>query len=252
MTTTAPVDWWHYRCNVPIGTDPQPKTPEWNERERIILAYLYLTKRVVSKMLKSMPAHVERDDLESFANIGLMKAVQRYNHSLNVPFEAYATQSMRSAIMDGIRDNDWAPRSLRKAQRTIDKTEGTLKQSLGREPTTQEIAEALQLAPKDVSATKYRAEISTHAYIDASAEALNKSAEVVDDIDLIETMRHTLAITLKSLPIKEAAIIAMKYYEDKNLSDIAKIMGISEVKVGALHADAVLSLWQALESLLTD
>lgn len=252
MTATiSGVDWDSYRAAVAQGLNPQPDTAAWQVREEIILTYLYLTKRVVSKMMKAMPTHVERDDLESWATIGLMKAVQRFNHQMGVPFEAFATQSMRSAIMDGIREQDWVPRSLRRKQRDIDKAEEELKQKLGRTPTDYETAEALGLESKEIGFTKYKSEIASHTYIDGSSEALNKYDNNPEEVDLALRLRTALATALENLPVKEATVIALHYYDEQKLSSVAKIMGISEVKIGALHSSAVLSLWNSLENLLT-
>lgn len=252
MTQTKTISWSEYRAIVPEKADPDPDDyAAIAMREAIILEYLYLTKRVVSSMRKGMPAHVQRDDLESWAKIGLMKAVQKYNHTLGVPFEAFASRWMRSAIMDGIRDMDWVPRSLRRKQRDIDKAEENLKNFLERTPTEQEVADELGLEAKDVGQTKYKSEISSHTYLEGCAEALNMASDTNNDENsLITALKKSLSVEVRNLPIREATIIALHYYEQKKLAQIAQILGISEVKVGALHQEAVLVLWEKLEATL--
>lgn len=246
------VDWETYRSVVPIGQEPERDTGPWLARENLILQYYYLAKRIVAKMAKTMPNHVDRDDLESLAVLGLMKAVTQYNHTLGVPFEAYATQKMRSSIMDGIRHQDWAPRTLRRKQRDIEKAEAVFRQENGRVPTYDEVAAILDIDAAEVGFTKHQSEIATHAYIESSAEAMNKTNEVVDDLDLITTLRTTAARTLRNMPVREATVIALHYYANKKLHEVAEIMGISGVKVGQLHKEAILSLCQALEAVLDE
>lgn len=252
MTTTTEIEfdkdfWDYFRSISPINTTPDKGTEAWRLREQIILNYLYLTKRIVAKMKKSMPSHVDSDDLESWATIGLMQAVQRYDQTMGVPFEAFCTQRARSVIMDGIRDADWAPRSLRKKQRDIAKAEEEFRQEKGREPTNVEISNRLEIPVEEISATKYRSEIASHTYIEGSLEAQNKPISTDSEEDeLVDLLKSATAKAVATMPIRQAVVVAMHYYEDRKLSEIAKLLRTSEVKVGALHAEAVLKIWQAL------
>lgn len=237
--------WPEYRKLVPKNTLPDENDKQANKmRVEVIEHSLYLTKLVVGKMRKNMPDHVSKDDLESLASIGLLQAVLRYDHERGVPFEAFANQRMRSVIMDGIREADWATRSLRKKQRDIKQAEQKFRQDQGREPTQAEIADNLGVSTDEVFETKYKASIASHAYIEANPEAQNKSF-VMDDEDsaIVDLTKQTLATGLSNLPIKQAAIIALHYYEEKKLSTIAKLLHMSEVKVGTLHKEAILTLW---------
>lgn len=245
--------WPTYRSMVPLGTDPDPDDELANDiRTAIILNYLYLAEIVVKSRKKTLPKHVESDDLESWAKIGLLQAVQRYDHTRGVPFEAFVTQRMRSVIGDGIRDSDWAPRSLRKAQRAILKAEDDIRKE-GREPTESEIATALETTVDEISTTKYKSEIASHTYIEGNLEAQNMSSGHNDEEDeMIFLLKNVLASTVANMPVKKAVVIAMHYYEERKLADIAKILKTSEVKVGALHTEAVLEIWTNLLKAISD
>lgn len=252
-TVVAEIDWKAYRAAVPKGTEPARTSPEWRIREDIIVSHLYLTKTVVAKMLKTLPSHVERDDLESWAKIGLMQAVLRFDETMSVPFAAFAAQRMRSCILDGIREQDWAPRSLRQKQRSVRKAEEVLKQQYSREPTAEEVAQELGVEASEVRQTKYKSSIATHTYLDNYTEDVIHTAVISPtENDLVAQLRSTLVASFLSLPVREATIIALYYFEKKKLSEIAKMLGVSEVKVGAMHSDAVTIIWNNLESVLAE
>lgn len=241
--------WETYRALVPIGQDPtDPKTLRM--RDDIVQSHFNLTKHVASKMIKNMPAHVDREDLEGYAALGLMRAVQKYNHTMNVPFEAYAIQSMRSVIMDGIRDQDWAPRSLRRKQREIDRAEELLKHQLERVPTEDEVATQLGITAQEVSYTKYRSENAAFAYIQECTEILNQSNNVAtEELEMAAQIRQTLVQAVRKLPFREAVVIALHYFAGKKLADVAKLIRVSEVKAGTIHTEAVMHIWQSLDTL---
>lgn len=253
----AEIDWQHYRSLVPKGVEPDRGTPEWRMREDIILTYLPITKSVVSKMIRTMPPYVERDDLESWAEFGLMQAVLRFDETMNVPFAAFARQRMRSCILDGIREQDWVPRSLRKKQRDIKKVEETLGQELGRQPSEDEVADHLDIDSREVSYTKYRGAIATHVYLDAYSDGgvfydtLSDPSTVLEASDLAAELRAAVSESFLALPTREAVVIALYYYEKMKLSEIAKLIGVSDVKCGQIHESAVMAIWQDLESYLS-
>lgn len=244
--------WCEYRARVPQGEEPYDEETR-QLRDDIINCYLYITKRVVGKMKKAMPAHVSKEDLESLAKIGLMQAVLRYDTSLGVPFEAYCAQRARSVIMDGIREADWAPRSLRKKQRDIKQAEERLRQVLKREPTKTEVAKYLDIAEDDIDRTHYKVEISSHTYIEGNQEAQNKTSVLdSDELELVDIMKSVVAQSMRTMPIRHAAILAMHYYHEEKLSDIARKLKLSEVRVGTLHSEAVLLVWQELQKAIQE
>lgn len=245
------VDWDEYRSLVPKGVDPDRDSKAWRIREDIIVSHLYLTKNVVSKMIKTMPAHVERDDLESWAKIGLMRAVMRFDHTMNVPFAAFAAQNMRSCILDGIREQDWAPRSLRKKQRDIKKAKESLRQEMGREPTQQDVAERLEINVQDVETTNYKVQAANHVRIEDHYSSIAEMT-TPDTDDIVSQLRRALALSFIKLPVRDAVVIALYYYEKLNLAEIAKVIGVSGVKCGQIHNRAVLALWSDIEKLLEE
>ena len=199
--------------------------------------------------MKTLPPHVDREDLESQAAFGLMRAVLRFDSTMGVPFEAFATRSILSCVGDGIRAQDWAPRSLRKKQRDIKNAEEKLSDELKRTPTEYEIATYLGIEAHDVSETKYKCSVANHVYLDSS---LDNIPEAIIKTDLTSQLRSVLVDSFLSLPTREAVIVALYYYEKKKLAEIADILNISVAKCGQLHRQAVMELWTNLEKTLND
>jgi RNA polymerase sigma factor for flagellar operon FliA len=243
--------WITYREHVSFGQEPN--TPQGLRlRENLILSHMALAKQVAANMVKKMPQHVDKGGIESLAYEGLMRAVSKYNHTINDSFEAYATQTMQRRILDGLRELDWAPRSLRRKMREIEKTEETLKQRWHRSPTDTELANELGLGVAEIQDTRNRSEAAAHAYIEDSAEALNMQSEDRDEeTETAKMVRNATTQAVKNLPFKEALVICLHYYENKTLADVATLMGVSEVKVGSLHKEAVLHVWAELAATLT-
>lgn len=243
--------WDDYRVLVPLGTEPTC-SQGIRLRDDLIIEHIGLAKQVASNMLQKMPSHVDRGGIRSLAYEGLMRAVSKYNHKINDSFEAYATQTMQRRVLDGLRELDWAPRSLRRKMREIEKTEEKLKQRWHRSPTDAEIAVELGVPVSEVADTRNRSEAAAHAYIEDSAEALNMQAEDRgEENDLAKQIRSATTQAVRNLPFKEALVLCLHYYENKTLADVASMMGVSEVKVGALHKDAVLHVWAELAATLT-
>ena len=115
-----------------------------------------LVHRIARHMLAGLPASVELDDLIQSGMMGLLHAARRYESTPGAKFETYATQRIRGAMLDGLRQCDWAPRSIRTAQRRLDSMISRLEQKHGRSPTNTERAEALGMGVTRVSAASAR------------------------------------------------------------------------------------------------
>src|SRR5438093_11334174 len=105
---------------------------ELNER---IEQHLPLVKHIVFQVAVHFPRHVDREDLARAGALGLVEAARRYDGARGVPFERFAAQRIRGAILDAVRAADWAPRSVRTLARTLEETTQQLASALGRPPT---------------------------------------------------------------------------------------------------------------------
>ena len=84
------------------------------DKKELVQRYIPLVKRVAHHLLLRLPASVMLDDLVQNGMLGLLDALDRYEDSYGAQFETYASQRIRGAMLDGLRENDWLPRNLRK------------------------------------------------------------------------------------------------------------------------------------------
>ena len=125
-----------------------PVAPErdHSERDRLVTAHLGLVRSMAQRLAQRLPTQVEVSDLISVGVLGLIDAAGRYRPSTGVPFEAFARRRVRGAMLDALRDLDWAPRSIRRLRRELDSAMARARHTAGREPEPQEVAACLNMS----------------------------------------------------------------------------------------------------------
>src|SRR3954468_24258010 len=101
---------------------------------KLIEEHLPLVKHIVFQVAVHFPRHVDRDELARAGALGLVEAAKRYDDTKGVPFQRFAAQRIRGAIIDAVRAADWAPRSVRSLSRKLEATEQRMASQLGRVP----------------------------------------------------------------------------------------------------------------------
>src|SRR3990167_4270724 len=119
------------------------------DRSALIKQYQPLVRRLAHHMMAKLPPSVEVDDLIQVGLIGLSDALTRYEASQGVQFETFATQRIRGAMLDELRENDWMSRGSRKSQKEIEVALRRLEHKLGRSPAESEIAAELGMSLAD-------------------------------------------------------------------------------------------------------
>jgi hypothetical protein len=112
-----------------------------------VLQHLPQVRVIARQIHDRLPDSVCLDDLVSTGVVGLLAAVDNFDPSYNVQLNTYAERRIRGAIMDSLRDLDWAPRETRKRSKMIEAAIHRAKQRLGREPLEEEIASELGITP---------------------------------------------------------------------------------------------------------
>lgn len=225
-------------------------------REAIILKYAPLVKYVAGRVAIGLPSNVEFDDLVSFGVFGLMDAIEKFDLSRGIKFETYAIARIRGAILDGLRSNDWVPRSVRQKARELERVCAELENRLGRSATDQEISEAMNISIQDFYQLLSEVSCTTlssldelwmvHSNEDDSVRVLdlvknNDSEDPLHQVE-IDEVKTTLANAIDGLPERERMVIALYYYEGLTLKEIGEIMEISESRVSQIHTKAIFRL----------
>src|SRR5438105_10326078 len=113
------------------------------ERDTLITETLPLIKHIAHRVATRLPSNIEMRDLINAGVIGLLDAIDKFEPARNVKFKTYAEVRIRGAMLDSLRDLDWAPRSLRKKSKDLEKAYSELSQKLGRAATDEEVSEAM-------------------------------------------------------------------------------------------------------------
>lgn len=220
-------------------------------RNELVQRFTPLVKRVAFHLMGRLPANVLVDDLVQNGMLGLLDALERFEEGFGAQFETYATQRIRGAMLDGLRANDWLPRTLRREMRRVEEMLNRLEHQHGRVPTEQELADAMAMSLADYQRLLQEARGHQIVYYeDFSGEDGEDFFErhLVDHSGdpsaLLEdkNLRENLVKAIGRLPEREKLMMALYYEQDLNLREIGEVMGVTESRVCQLHSQAVARL----------
>lgn len=227
------------------------------DREQLVQRFVPLVKRIAYHLMARLPPSVQFEDLVQNGMLGLLDAIDRYQEGFGAQFETYATQRVRGAMLDGLRENDWLPRNLRRELRRIEVAINQLEHAHGRAPTERELADALGMTLADYQKTLQDARGHQLVYLEDFAgegdeDFLDRhlpSAEG-DPADLFaeRSLKELLVQAIALLPEREKLMMALYYEQDLNLKEIGEVMGVTESRVCQLHSQAIARLRSKLGS----
>ena len=222
--------------------------------------YLPLVKTVVGRVQVSLPPHVDAEDLYSAGLLGLLDAIRNYDPKLGSNFENYARVRIRGAIFDELRRMDWVPRSIHRKARRVQLAVAQLEQRKRRAPTTAELAEELNLSVPEFNQLLDEVRPATFVCLDAAInpdsddspshyEALADPNQL-DPLDGVarREMAEQLAECLDRLPPTQKKVLALYYFEDMRLREIAEVFGLTESRICQIHSQAILTLKAEIKS----
>ena len=229
------------------------------DRDALIRQYVPLVQRLAHHMIAKLPANVELDDLIQVGMIGLADALSRYEASQGVQFETFATQRIRGAMLDELREGDWLSRGSRKSQKEIERAVHKLEHRLGRSPVESEIAAELKMPLAEYQALLGRVRGTQLVYLEdigAGSEDddgfLDRHAAdtEADPLSVLkdQRLRQALVAAIEGLPERERYIMGMYYEQDMNLKEIAAVLGITESRVCQLHSQSIARLRSKMRS----
>lgn len=224
-------------------------------RERLVLAYIGLVKGVVGRMSVSRLQGAEYDDLVGNGIIGLMDAIDRFDLSKGVRFEAYATTRIRGAVLDACRKNDWVPRSVRQAAKRLERVYSVVENRLGRSATDTEVADEMGISVEELDRTIGDINGSYLMSLDESVpgvddddsmtvsdRVVDRNSPAPDELAAESSAIEVLADAVDRLPERERLIVSLYYHDGLTLREIGEVMGVTESRVSQLHTKAILRL----------
>jgi RNA polymerase sigma factor for flagellar operon FliA len=218
------------------------------DRNQLVQRYVPLVKRIAYHLMARLPANVLFDDLVQNGMLGLLDALDRFEEGFGAQFETYATQRVRGAMLDGLRESDWLPRNLRRELRRIESAINELEHANGRVPSEAELADALGMSLADYQKTLLEARGHQIVYFDdftgeGDEDFLERhfTDNDADPLNILEdrNFKNLMVQAIEKLPEREKMMMALYYEQDLNLREIGEVMGVTESRVCQLHTQAV-------------
>ena len=230
-------------------------------RNQIITLYSPLVRFIVGRLGIPPTGLLDAEDLVSYGMIGLISAIDRFDPTRGVRFEAFASVRIRGAVIDQLRSLNWLPRSAISRVRLVESALAILEQRLGRPAKENEVAEEI-----GVSTERYRQMLlemnATVLSLDAPLGSLLQDDEVTSLSELLEDqsspgpveqtehqeLTDTLGVAIDHLPEREKLLLSLYYQEELTMKEISKVLSVSESRVCQLHIQAIMRLRSALHT----
>ena len=224
----------------------------------LVEEYLPLVKTVVGRLAMTLPSHVNSDDLYSAGLVGLLNAMRRFNPENGSSFETYARVRIRGAIFDELRRLDWVPRSIHEKAKKMEKTMQELTQRSGAVPTNTQMAKAMKMSGDQYEEMLDQIRPTTYVCLDSVQGHDGEGGSVYDVIaddsqtnpDQWASVRELAGMIeqrLHQLPEMQRKVLALYYFEDLRLREIAEAFGVTESRICPIHSQAILAIKSLLK-----
>ncbi len=224
------------------------------ERERLIVEHLPQVRLIARKIHERLPATILFEDLLSAGAVGLISAIDNFDPRQNVKLKTYAEFRIRGAILDSLRESDWAPRMKRRLARDMEEAVARAEQRLGRVPEEADIAREMgisvelyrqrlgEVAALDIGELEYAGEDRTSLVRYIAAREEDSPAVLLEKSEL----ERLIAKAIDGIPKVERTILSLYFYEELTLKEIGEIMGLHFTRVSQLKSQAILRLRNAI------
>jgi len=226
------------------------------ERERLILEHLPQVRLIARRIHERLPENISLDDLISTGVIGLIAAVDHFDPAQGVQLKTYAEHKIRGAILDSLREMDWAPKNKRRRAKQIEAAINTLEQRLGRAPGEEEIAAELKVGLEEYQQWLFEVHGLTIGSLEFASEDqegdrlsfIPDSEEKLPSTTLERAeLERLLAQAIEQMPKMERTVLSLYYHEEATLREIAEITQMHLSRIAQLKSQGILRLRTYIE-----
>jgi RNA polymerase sigma factor for flagellar operon FliA len=227
--------------------------PEETPQNGLVLEHLPLVRAIALNISRKLPEHVDLDDLIQAGTIGLLDATKKFDSRDKVAFGAYAKHRIRGAILDSLRQQDWASRDTRRRHRRVEEVTRELSAELQRAPMESEIAERMGMDLEDwrqmmidlriefVSAASNSRDPEESAPMEFPDKVENRPDTVCARNQLLELLQGAM----QTLSVREREMLTLYYHNDVSMTEISEIFGVHQSRTSQIHKAAVQKIAKA-------
>jgi RNA polymerase sigma factor for flagellar operon FliA len=229
-------------------------------RDRLVLTFAPMVKYIVYKKAREIPARCEVEDFISCGLEALIRSIDRYDPAKGATLEQFAWTRIHGAVLDELRRNDWAPRSLRRWDRDITKANEQFVGLYGRKPSRAELSESLGISSDDLVrrqdeiARSHVGSLNTVVLADddTTIERIDTLASTDRDCDpelsaMREEAKSRFRQAFEHLPERERKVAVLLYVYNLTLREIGEILGVTESRVCQIHGQITRKLRAELD-----
>ncbi|HEX4996830.1 MAG TPA: FliA/WhiG family RNA polymerase sigma factor [Terriglobia bacterium] len=225
-------------------------------RDDLIMAHLPLVKYHAYRLASQLPPNVEVYDLINAGVLGLIDAAGKFDRTRGVQFKTYADMRIRGAMIDSLRELDWAPQALRRQGKKLRATAERLERELGREVGEQEICEEMAIGLEELhELTNHLNNLNVTSLGELGLEEERPmGAQTGDSSDgphhqlLRQELKNTLTQAIDHLGPRERLVVSLYYFEELTMKEIAAVLEVNESRVSQIHSKAMAQLQRKLKN----
>jgi RNA polymerase sigma factor for flagellar operon FliA len=230
-------------------------------RDRLVLTFAPMVKYIVYKKVREIPARCEVEDFISCGLEALIHSIERYDPEKGATLEQFSWTRIHGAVLDELRRQDWAPRSLRRWERDINQAREQFIGVQGRRPSREELAHTIGMTPEELRTRED--EIAASDVTSLNTLVLSDDETAIERIDTLvsddrfsDPEMHTARDQAKTrfraaferLPRREREVAVLLYVKNLTLREIGGILGVSESRVCQIHGHLKKLLREQLEA----
>jgi RNA polymerase sigma factor for flagellar operon FliA len=224
-------------------------------RDRLVLTFAPMVKYIVYRKVREMPARCEVEDFISCGLEALIRSIDRYDPDKGATIEQFAWTRIHGAVLDEMRRNDWAPRSLRRWGRELTRAREQFVAIHGRPPDREELATAMGVTVKELLERRdalARSQVASlnalvHSDEDTATERIDTLPSSDRDCDpeasaMMIAGKERFRAAFECLDTRDRKVAVLLYVYNLTLREIGEILGVTESRVCQLHAQILTNL----------
>jgi len=232
-----------------MATNPYKKTQDVEGSNDLVVKHAPLVKRIAYHLMARLPSSVVVDDLIQAGMVGLLEASRNYRPDLGASFETYSGIRIRGAMLDELRRNDWAPKSVHRKNRELTKVVREIEARTGRDARDDEIAKEMGITLDDYykilqDSSNVRIYGFEELGVDEDAIELGLTDRKNGPLEEMsnERFKGNLSEAIAGLPEREKMVVTLYYDSELNLREIGSVLGVSESRISQLLSQAMIRL----------